>query len=251
MYDAMILAGGENNEYMQSCASERYEALIDIGGKPMVAFVAEALAASGRVRRILVLGPVPELAACALPDQVEIAAGGETILETICRGVELLGDERPVLIATADIPLLRAAAVQDFLQRCQREQADLYYPIIPQQLNARLYPGVKRTYVRLREGTFTGGNLFLVNPKVIPHCLAVANAMIENRKRPLRLAAILGWRFVFKFLFGRLRMAEVEQRTSELLGVRGAVIQSEYPELGLDVDKPSDLELVRGEISRA
>jgi len=251
MYDAMILAGGENSEYMQTYAPQRYEALIDIGGKPMVAFVAEALAASRLIDRILVLGPETELIQCSFPPQVEIAAGGKTILETICQGVKILGDARPLLIATGDIPLLKVEAVEDFIQRCQQVEADLYYPIIDKEVNSRLYPQVKRTYVRLLEGTFTGGNLFLVNPVVIPRCIAVANQMIENRKRPLRLAALLGWRFLFKLIIGRLRIDEAAQRASQLLGLRGAVIQSGYPELGLDVDKPSDLELVRAELARA
>ena len=47
------------------------------------------------------------------------------------------------------------------------------------------------------------------------------------------------------FLKRHISLSKVKERVAELLGVTGAIIQSNYPELGIDVDKPSDLELVR------
>ena len=75
--------------------------------------------------------------------------------------------------------------------------------------------------------------------------MEVAERIIDNRKNPLKLCCILGWSFVLAFLLGSLSLVKVERRVSEILGIKGAVIQSDYPELGIDVDKPSDLELVR------
>ncbi|MDR3559918.1 MAG: nucleotidyltransferase family protein [Negativicutes bacterium] len=251
MYDAIILAGGENHKRLSTYTPQCYEALIEIAGKPMVTFVAEALAASKQVDRIFVMGPAEALAKCKYPANTFIVEGGPTIVQTIRRGMEALGHTRRVLVATADIPLLTTEAVDDFLAQCIKVEADLYYPIVPQEVNERRYPGTKRTYVRLKEGTFTGGNLFLVNPAIINHCMDVAEQIIANRKNPLKLCHLLGWTFVIRFLFGILKLKDVEQRASEMLQVVGAVIQSPYPELGIDVDKPSDLELVRATFLRA
>jgi hypothetical protein len=55
----------------------------------------------------------------------------------------------------------------------------------------------------------------------------------------------MGWTFLFQFVIGLLSLKGAERRVSEILGITGAVIQSSYPELGIDVDKESDLELVR------
>jgi len=250
MYDAIILAGGENSKRLSTHVPQCYEALIEIAGKPMVTFVAEALAASGQVDRIFVLGPADELAKCTFPPGCIIVEGGRSIVGTIRIGMAALGHSRRALVATADIPLLTPAAVDDFLSQCARVEADLYYPIVPQEVNERHYPGNKRTYVRLKEGTFTGGNLFLVNPAIVGHCMDVAEEMINNRKNPLKLCRLLGWTFVIRFLCGVLRLQDVEQRVSELLQVTGTVILSPYPELGIDVDKPSDLELVRATFLR-
>ena len=245
MYDAIILAGGESNKLFNQGTKENFEALIDIAGKPMVTFVAEALSQSEQVRNIFVLGPSAALAKCQFPANVLIIEGGRTIVDTIRRGMMELGHSEKTLVATADIPLLTAEAVNHFLGQCKKVSADLYYPIVRKEVNEQRYPGARRTYVRLQEGVYTGGNLFLVNPAIVDSCAQIAEKIIANRKRPLRLCQMLGWSFVFRFLLGSLRLADVEARVEEILGITGAVIQSPYPELGIDVDKPSDLKLVR------
>jgi len=250
MFDAIILAGGENGKRLNSQIPRCYEALIEIAGKPMVTFVAEALAECGQVNKIYVLGPVEELEKCSFPANTTILEGGSTIVETIRLGMAVLGHSEPVLVSTADIPLLTAEAVDDFLRQCSRVSADLYYPIVTKEVNECRYPGNKRTYVQLKEGTYTGGNIFLVNPDIVNHCMDVADKLIANRKNPLKLCHMLGWSFVVRYLLGTLNLRAVERRASELLGVSGAVIQSPYPELGIDVDKPSDLALVRAIFSR-
>lgn len=245
MYDAIILAGGENNEHLKRYTAQPYEAMIDIVGKPMVEFVAEALAASSHVARIFVAGPAVELKKCSFPEKAVIVNGGQTIMETISLGMKALGHENMALVVTADIPLLTAAAIDDFISQCAAAKADVYYPIITQCEHERRFLGNKRTYVRLREGTFTGGNIFLVNPGIVPQCVQVAERIIANRKNPVKLCCLLGWTFVVQFIIGILKLKHVEARVSDILGIKGVVINSTYAELGLDVDKPSDLELVR------
>ncbi|HML32666.1 nucleotidyltransferase family protein [Sporomusa sphaeroides] len=245
MYDAIILAGGENNEPLVHYTSQPYEAMIDISGKPMVEFVARALAACPQISRIFVAGPPEELAKCSFPEQTVIVAGGRTIMDTISLGMKALEHERLTLVVTADIPLLTPAAIEDFLAQCAGVQADLYYPIVARSDHERRFPGNQRTYARLREGTFTGGNIFLVNPRIVPHCMEVAERIFANRKNPFKLCCQLGWTFVVKFVLGILKLNQVEKRAGEILGIQGAVIRSQYAELGIDVDKPSDLELVR------
>jgi len=245
MYDAIILAGGENSEPLSRFSSQSYEAMIEIAGKPMVTFVADALAAAPQVDRIFIMGPVKQLANCNFPANVTLVEGGRTIVETIKLGMEALCHQRKVLVVTADIPLLTPAAIDHFLSQCAEVEVDLYYPIVSQETNNRHYPGNKRTYVRFTDGTYTGGNVFLVNPAIVPRCLSIAGELIDNRKNPFKLCCLLGWGFVFNFVIGRLSLNKVKERVADLLGITGAVIQSPYPELGIDVDKPSDLELVR------
>jgi GTP:adenosylcobinamide-phosphate guanylyltransferase len=245
MYDAIILAGGENSEHLSKFSSQSYEAMIEIAGKPMVTFVADALAASPQVDRIFIMGPIPQLQKCNFAKEAIVLEGGRSLIETIQLGMKALGHEQKVLVVTADIPLLTPAAIADFLHQCTQMEADLYYPIVSKEINNKYYPGNKRTYVRFKDGTYTGGNIFLVNPAIVPQCLVVAEKLIDNRKNPFKLCCLLGWGFILQFLLGTLSLTKVKERVAALLGIKGAVVQSHYPELGIDVDKPSDLELVR------
>ncbi|NLL17815.1 MAG: hypothetical protein GX262_02185 [Clostridia bacterium] len=65
------------------------------------------------------------------------------------------------------------------------------------------------------------------------------------RKSPLALCRLIGPMFIMKYLLHRLSLREVELKFSRLLGIEGYGIISNYPEIGIDVDKPSDLEFVR------
>lgn len=250
MYDAIILAGGENSGLLRACSDQPYEALIEIAGRPMISFVADALAAVAAIDAIWVVGPADQLHDCPLPANARVVQGGATMLDTIRCGLAHVPAGRRVVVATGDIPLLTPAAVEDFLQRCAMQQAEVYYPIVSRELNDREYPGCKRTYVRFKDGVYTGGNLFLVDPAAVPRCMEVAEKIIANRKNPLQLCRILGWGFVVGFLLGRLSLDKVCSRVSELLDVRGAVIEVQHPEVGIDVDKPSDLSMARTALTR-
>ena len=245
MYDAIILAGGECGHEFRRHSRQPYEALLDIAGKPMVTFVAQALADSGQVNRIIVAGPAVALANCLFPAGTIVVEGGQTIMDTICMAMAELGHDCKTIVAAADIPLLTGEAVNHFMQQCSLFEADLYYPIVAKTVNDQAYPAARRTYVRLREGAFTGGNLFLVNPAIVPQCMTVAREIIRHRKSPLKLCRMLGWLFVLRFIMGRLTLEQAATRAASLLGIRGAVLQSPYPEIGIDVDKLSDFELVR------
>lgn len=245
MVDALILAGGETSESLHELSGETYEAFITIDGRPMVTYVADILANSPCVERIFIVGPRAELSHCNFPENSILIQGGKSLLETIQIGMAAVDQAKKTLVLTCDIPLITEAAVRHFLQSCQKNEADFYYPIVEKECSEHCYPGNERTYVRLKEGAFTGGNIFLVNPRIVPACLKQAEYILENRKKPFKLCQFLGILFVLQFLFGKLKLKTVERRVSQLLHIRGAVIQSPFAEVGLDVDKPSDLMLVR------
>ena len=46
-----------------------------------------------------------------------------------------------------------------------------------------------------------------------------------------------------EILLGQLTIAEAERRVSQLVGARGSAVITSYAEIGVDVDKPADLEL--------
>lgn len=255
--DAILLAGAPNDGPLSEEPAP-LEALIDLGGRPIAAYVLDALRASGRVRRVAVMGPREPLsvladgAPSAGGDGVEssamelvFAGDGGGLLANIQRGFDSLATPRPVLIVTSDIPLLSPEAVRAFLDACEAQEADVYYPIIPREDSERAFPGVRRTYVKVAEGQFTGGNIALLAPAVLQRHQDVFQRAVEMRKNPIGLARLFGLGLLVKLLLGRLTVADVEDRFRRGFGLKGVAVRCPHPEVGFDVDKPDDLQFVR------
>lgn len=237
MVNAVILAGDKEE-------NGGSKALMRISSKYMIEYVISSLRESGCVSQIYVVGneEIRDKVGNLVDGWVE-ASGG--IMDNIRRGVELIGDhETPCVISTSDIPMVKGEAIRDFVERCQLKSIDLGYPIIDKRLNDEKYPDVKRTYVKMKEGTYTGGNIVYFNPKVVENCTRKAEQLIEYRKHPLKMGKVLGFAFLIRLVIGNLPIGKVEDKVLKMFGIRGEAILTDYPEIGNDVDKPSDVEFV-------
>ena len=145
-----------------------------------------------------------------------------------------------ILVISADLLWLTKEAVDTFIR--DAPAAALVYPIIAREVAEREFPAQKRTYAKLKEGTFTGGNALLLEPRTIPTLLPFVNRAYEGRKNPLSLARLFGFGFVFKLLTGRLRIETLERRAGYLLGMRVRAFQCQDASLGADVDEIAHLE---------
>jgi len=245
LIDALVLAGSPNDGPLRSCSPARYEALIPIRGKLMVEYVVEALRQCKRIDRVVIVGPREELAAnLKLNSRECVVDHGGDLTENVLRGLKCLPGAERVLLVTSDIPLINSQAIDNFLDLCSEEEADLYYPIVRREVVERRYAASMRTYVQLKDGVYTGGNIFLFNPGVVEDCMPRGQKLVDARKSPLKLCRLVGFIFLIKFLMKNVSLQEAQKKVSRLLGIKGRVVVSMYPEVGVDVDKPSDLELV-------
>ena len=239
MYDAIILAGG-TCPWLKKLSGTEYRAVAMLDKRPLVSYIIDALLACEAINKITIAGTKKELAKIDLPEEVQIVDAGGTMLDTTLAAITATNAAQPVLFVTDDVPLLTADAVSDFLRRVENQSADVFYPIIPKRACLRSFPAGKRTYVTFKDGIFTGGNVLLVRPQVVANCKKTAEKVFEKRKYPWKLCGWLGWSFVFKFLFHRLDVKDVEERASELLGFKGKAVITEFAEIGMDVDKEAD-----------
>ena len=248
-YDAIILAGGESSSELKKIAPYDNEALIIIGNYPMIYYVYQALRASSHINQIVVSGPVEALRAILPRDErLLFVEGGKNAIESFSHAVKALEAKdisAKVLILPTDIPFISVQAIEDFLERCETSNNDFYYPVTRKEVNEAKFPGVQRTYVRLQEGTVTGGNLFLLRSELIEQCLEMGLKLVERRKNPLAMARLFGFGLVWKYITRRLSIEMAEKRFYQVLGIKGKGIISPYAEIGVDVDKPSDLNLAQ------
>lgn len=238
MYSAVILAGGES-PWLKEVTGTPYRAWAPLKGKPMALYIAEALLQSGKVDKVLILGPKGPFP-CVLPEKVEVIAAGATLMSTVRLALDYLGNERPVIFSTDDIPCLTSEAVRDFVERAEQLRAQVCYTVIPKAAVEKDFPLAKRTYVKIKDGKFTGGNIFFVEPLVIPKCCEQVEAVFAKRKDIFSLCKWLGWSFIFKYIIGTLTLEQVEQRASELFGFQGRAVITNYATIGMDVDKIDD-----------
>ncbi len=238
--DVVIMAGGGGIR-----EDDPVKALLPIGSRVMLDYVLQALGESQHIGRLVLVGS-PELRSHYLgQERLLFAKGGSTPLESFAAGVNVLDSTNAwVMACTADIPFLTPQAVDDFIGQCVEKLADFYYPVIKKETVEREFPGVERTYVKLRDGIFTGGNLLLVKREILKDTLSQAEGFVRMRKKPIALARQVGFGILLRYFFGLLTISLAEERVSKLVGVRGRAVISEYPEIGVDVDKVSDLELL-------
>ena len=235
---AIVLGGGNSDDAVAARFGVAVKALAIIAGQPMAAHVLRALRGA-EVERIVYVGPVTP----ALEGLIDthVAARG-TMLENLQVGLAAIGDAGRVLVATADIPLLTSEAVRDVLNR--DSGAGLVYPVIDMLDSQAMFPTGKRTSAKLKEGRFTGGNLFLLEPRLVNDFLPRLEFVLDNRKNVLRLAGMFGLGTLFKLALGTLQIAELEASVSRILGVPAKALITKYAEIGFDVDKLEDIAVI-------
>lgn len=245
--DAIVLAGARNDGKLLEISSCEFEALIPINNRPMIQYVISALQESTKIRDIVVVGHLALKP--YLQENIVLLECGKSMSENIKIGIDYLESKNHVLIITSDIPMITREAVDDFIDRCSEQAGDLFYPVITKEVNDQAYPGVKRTYVKLKDGTFTGGNFVLMAPNVIDDCYMMIQRVVALRKKPVRISRMLGFRFIIKLALRRLTISEIEKRVENMFGLQALAIISFYPEIGTDIDKPSDWEIARRVLS--
>lgn len=246
MFDAVVLAGGGKGEPLTDREGVSNKAFIKIHGRPMLGYILNTLAESDLIEKIVVVGPDKELAELLEEGyRFTPVSEEESMLANAAAGLKAVKQERLCLMLTADIPLIGREAIEGFLKLCAPFDGDFYYPILTRECCRKRFPQMKRTYVRLRDGSFTGGNIALLRPEWFARSYPRLDLFVAYRKKPLKLFRILPASFIFKFLLNILTVAELESYLSRMMQARAHAVPCDFVEIGTDVDKISDLELVR------
>ncbi|MDY7041398.1 MAG: NTP transferase domain-containing protein [Chloroflexota bacterium] len=256
MIGAVVIAGGNLGvrDALLDYTGVPKKALIPVAGKAMVNYVVEALAGCQRIRRIVVVGLEPE-DGVQFGVPVDYVADQGKMLENALAGVDHLIAVEPqvdrIVLSAADIPLVTAEIVGWFIETCLGMQADIFYSIVERSVMERRFPGSGRSFRTLSDGSFAGGDLFLVSRKAMTTNLEFVRKVTDSRKGVWGLVRLLGFMTLLRFSVRRLSLAQVEQRASKILGYPGRAVIAPYAELAMDVDKPYQLDLVRASFWRA
>ncbi len=235
---AIVLGGGSDDLSKQTGVASK--ALVPIQGKPMAYHVLRALKHSKSVSFISYVGQA-DASFASFADA--LLPAGESMASSLALGSGAAlakHPKQPLLVLSADVPWLTPNAVDKLVQTTP--DVDLIYPIVSKEVSERQFPGQKRTYVKMAEGKFTGGNVIVISVEMLPKLLGVLNQLHAARKNPLGLARLFGVDIIFKLLMGTLTILEVEARAKKILGADMKAWISDDASLGADVDKASHLQ---------
>jgi molybdopterin-guanine dinucleotide biosynthesis protein A len=243
--DAILPAGGRISGDFAAEAGAEVKALISLNGRTVLERTIAALRGTGRVGRIVVIGPeevsahpAAQVADAALPE------GGQSSPANILRGLEWLRNARGghpdrVLIVTTDLPFITPEAITSFLDACPRD-LDICIPLLQRAEFEARFPDFPLEYVRLRDGEWAMGCAFLVNPQAIIAHRARIEQVFALRKSQIGMMRLLGLRFIARFLLRRLTIKDIERRCLEILDCSGGAIYGCPPELVFDIDLPEE-----------
>ncbi|MDX2003699.1 MAG: NTP transferase domain-containing protein [Meiothermus sp.] len=235
--EAIILAGGKADEPLALKYGVANKTLVPYKGRPLVEYTLEALSAAGL--EVILVGPRADLRPA--PARFVAAAGG--MIDNLEAGIRA-AQGRKVLVSTGDMPFLGVEAVRWVLHNAP--QAGFVYTVVAQDTIERRFPKMRRTYARIREGSFTGGNIVVVDKNLFFTALPLLKRAVALRKQPLALAQMIGLGTLLSVILGRATIPGLEAKVSQLLGVPARALVTPFAEVGVDLDKEGDLAWLEG-----
>lgn len=240
---AIVLAGGPQDALAAKTPGAPNKAFVAVGGTALVERTLRALRSSASIGRIIVVAPEKVHGHPALALANEFRPDGKRITDSLRNGLSGLPEASDVLVSTSDLPVLTAESVDDFIFRACEKDADLTYGCLEKRTHEAKYPHVPHTWARLRDGTFCGTGFVTIRPRVFPSLERFIEQLGHARKNPLHLAKLFGWDVLLRFALRRLSISDAEERASHIIGAPVRAVVSPYAEIGVNVDRVSDIAL--------
>jgi len=233
------------------------KAMLEIDGTPMVLRVLDALEKSRHVGRRILSGPgrdqlAGQASLLTLIDSCAIdwCEPQPTPSTSAYQAMQAISPDSPVLVTTADHPLLSAEIVDRFCCGSLSQNVDVTVGLAPHALVRQAFPDMKKTVLHFSDGDYCGCNLFAF---LTPEGRRVADywRQVETeRKNPLKIIRLLGWGAVIRYLLGRLSLDSAMAGLSRRMGLRIGAVVLPYAEAAVDVDSVADRSLVQEKLSK-
>ena len=253
--DAVVTAGGipQPDEPLYSYSRGGAKALIDVAGKPMVQWVLDALGEAHTIERVVLIGLTDRSGLTCKKPLTYLSNQGK-MLDNLKAGtakvLELNPKAKYILFVSSDIPGIKGEMVDWVVNNCLETSDDLYYNVIRREDMEERFPKSKRTFTPLKDMEVCGGDMNMARASIVNKNSDFWSRLIEARKNPAAQAGMIGPDIIFKFIFRQLTIDDVIQRIAEKLDLKGRALVCPYPEVGMDVDKPHQLEIMRADLSK-
>lgn len=253
--DALVTAGGTitPEDPLYEYGQDIPKSLLDIGGKPMVQWVLDALSGSDQIDNVVVMGvDASQGLTCSKPTRYLPDSG--SMIENVRIGTAEIKRINPaathILAVSGDIPSITPKIVNWTVETISQEENDITYFVVSKDVMEARFPGSKRTYTKLKGLELSGGDLNSFATHVILEDQGLWDRLHAARKNPLKQAAIVGFDTLFLILFRLVDLKGAAAYASKRTGLKARAELSPYAEMAMDVDKPNQLELLRADLSQ-
>ena len=233
----LILAGQREGVSDPLCeaAGVFHKADIPVAGVPMLDRVVKVLSNAGFSKNIYVSG--------YFGDNLKQVPSGKGPADSVALGLADI-NQYPCLITTCDHALLTVDMVQRFIEGAEAAGTDICVGFATETTITAQYPKTKRTYLRFSDEAVSGCNLFYIANADGVKAIEFWKSVQHLRKNPLKLARKVGVGIGLKYAIGRLSLQGAFEYAGKRIGITAAPVLLPFAEAAMDVDKPSDLDLI-------
>ncbi|MCB9421150.1 MAG: NTP transferase domain-containing protein [Ardenticatenaceae bacterium] len=253
--DCIVVAGGvpQEEDLLYEYTQGKPKALLEMNGRTMLERVVNALQSARQIDEIVVIGLGSDMGQTFLRPVHHLPGQGNLINNAIA-GVDWIMQHKPdtqaVMLSSADIPLLTGELVDALIEMCRPFDQGVYYSFVTKETMEARFPGSKRTFTKLKGVEVAGGDLGIIQPDILLNNRALWEALSNARKHAWQIAREVGIMVLLKLLTRQLSIADIEQLAERLTGMPSRVLLNPYAEMGMDGDKPHQIDLLRAELKR-
>ena len=238
---ALILAGQRPGpDPLAAHFFGRLKALVLVGGEPMVTRVVRTVRSMAGIRKTVVLAQDIELVEDAVADGggADFFRSGAGISTSILAFADATADAWPLFVTTADHPLLTQEMIAFFL--AQAEGCDVAIGMVERAVMQAAYPDNKRTWLKFRDGHWSGTNLFALRTDKARAALALWAEAEQDRKKAWKLFLHFGPWLALRALTRTIGLEDGLHLAGRRLGLTAKLVPMPFAEAAIDVDKLSD-----------
>ncbi len=249
MFDVILLAGNRPGiEILSQQAGVSCKALVPIHGKPMLYYPLKTLLERTDVRRIWVLHQDVKafdndiiLSQMIKDPRIIMHQSGAGISSSV--SALLKGEAQcPVMLTTGDNVLLSDDMISHFTANTRAH--DVAVAMVESKTLLAQYPESKRTWLKFRDGKYSGANLFWFGnrDKVLP-IFKFWQSIEQDRKKGRKIIGAFGIPLLMASMLRIITLPEALKKAGRRFGADVKLIVMPQAEACIDVDKPEDIML--------
>lgn len=294
-FDAILVAGEGESSYK---VYHQHKAFLKVEGRCIISYVVEALQQVRSIRNIYIVGLKDKLQRTLDEEKIDLCFPKpiyiieqknnlyeniwSTFLSTLPNEASEPENsaykETAVLVVPCDAPLITPEEVDYFIMNCDVDNYDHILGLVSEKRLEPFYPkngqpGIKMSYLHLKENSYRINNLHLVKPLKILNRQYIKDMYQYRYQRNIKNVMLFGWKLIgkdrlekFKYYIGLeaslmfsslgvkpmveffrnwTQKKELEQCISRIMKTRFMGMEIPFPGAALDIDNNRDYETIK------